>query len=210
MPIVAKATAVLDKECEGAGWLAGGRGTVGIASCWRELLRESRMAAGLMGTAGRGTVRAGLRLGLARRGRGSTHTAEGVVVVGGGGGGGEGGRLVWAWGCAVGVGLLLLEVRGDEGCAGGTEEEREEPSLPCTTAPPPPLPLASFFLLFRLHISWQSWVWGRLRTENTPHTITPSHCTHHTLPPVSMCIQITHHTSQITHSEGTLTQEVGH
>lgn len=156
MPMLAKATAVLDRVCGGGGWLAGGRdtGMAGGASCWRELLSESRMAAGLMGAAGRGTVRPGFRLGLARRGRGSTQEG-GVVVVGGGGGGGEGG---WPWRCAVGVGLLLLEVRGDEGCVGGREEEREVPSFPGTTAPPPPppLPFASFFLLFRLHISWQS------------------------------------------------------
>ena len=68
----------------------------GGASCRRVVLIESRMAAGLIGAGGGGTVSPGFRFGLARGGCGSSREAGGGVEEGGGGGGGregEGGLL---------------------------------------------------------------------------------------------------------------------
>ena len=153
-----------------------GGGAGPAVSCCSELLSESRMVAGLMGAGGRGTVIPGFRLGLASGG------PDSPPVVGGereeaGGGGGVAGRLVLAWGRAVGVGLLLRLGRGEGSWLGGREEERL--SFPWVETEPPPLaPLASFFRLLRLHISWQSWECGRLRTQTQSLTPSHHHCTH--------------------------------
>ena len=69
--------------------LGGIRG--GISCCWREVLSESNMVAGLMGAGGRGTVIPGLMLGLARGRCGSSREVWGGVEMGGSGG--VGGRL---------------------------------------------------------------------------------------------------------------------
>ena len=75
----------------------------------------------------------------------------------------------------MGVGLLLRGPRGEGGWVGGREEERA--SFPCPEATPP-LPLASFFLLFLLHISWQSWVCGSLQNTHT-HNPRPTRYPHY-------------------------------
>ena len=131
-----------------------------LLSSWRELGGESRMSAE-RGAVGRGTVNDGFRLGLAN-----------------GLGGGRGLLLLeWVWGDGfVEGGRAGLEPAGWPGLGRTLGEEGWDSSLCFPGGGTLPLSLPSFLRLFLLHISWQSWYLGSLRTAaGGTHTHTHIH-----------------------------------